>query len=274
MSEQQRPKILVAGAGGSIGSVVSRVLAKEYDVVGLVDSHKHQQKKEPGLALSWRPCEPFSRREVEEAITGCDYIIYLFHTRRRTARLDQAECKDMDLLIADNVARAAKRHGVKQIIYLGMLIQDRNVSLELLARTNEVIEALSFYGTPLTVLRAGLVVAPGGNAMRLMANIATRLPIVLMPQWADKPKQPIALPDVIRAIQFCLINEETKNNAYDIGGPQVLTFRDMLRGAADILKKRQIIFDVPFLPIRLYEWYLHLLDRKAHPVLIKLAIKY
>ena len=83
--------------------------------------------------------------------------------------------------------------GVKQIIYLGWLIQEGNVSLGLLERRNEVIEALSFYGTPLTVLRAGLVVAPGSNAVRLLANTATRLPIVLLPQWANKPKQPIAL---------------------------------------------------------------------------------
>jgi nucleoside-diphosphate-sugar epimerase len=264
----------VAGAGGSIGSVVSRVLARENEVVALVGSHEHLKEAEPGLSLSWRSCEPFSRRDVETAISDCDYIIYLFHTRSRTARLDQAECKDMDLLIADNIARAASRQGVKQIIYLGMLIQEDNVSLGLQERRNEVIEALSFYGTPLTVLRAGLVVSPGGNALRLLANIATRLPIVLIPQWANKPKQPIALQDVIRAIQFCLANKETQNNEYDIGGPQVLTFKDMLRDAADILKKKQIIIDVPFLPARLYGWYLRLLDRQAHPVLIKLAVKY
>ena len=274
MSERYQPKVVVAGAGGSIGSAVSRALAKEYEVVALVGSPEHLQETEPGLSLSWRSCEPFSRRDVETAISGCDYLIYLDHTRGRTARLDQAECRDMDLLIADNVARAASRQGVKQIIYLGGLIQEGNVSLGLLERRNEVIEALSFYGTPLTVLRAGLVVAPGGNALRLLANIATRLPIVLIPQWAYKPKQPIALPDVIRAIRFCLVNEETKNNDYGIGGPQVLTFREMLRNAADILKKKQIIIDVPFLPVRLYGWYMRLLDRQAHPALIKLAVKY
>jgi hypothetical protein len=117
-------------------------------------------------------------------------------------------------------------------------------------------------------------VAPGGNALRLLANIATRLPIVFIPQWANKPKQPIALPDVIRAIRFCLANAETKNNDYEIGGPQVLTFRDMLWDTADILNKKQIIVEVPFFPARLYSWYLRLLDRKAHHVLIKLAIKY
>jgi nucleoside-diphosphate-sugar epimerase len=273
LSEQHRPKVLVAGAGGSIGSVVSRALARKYEVVALVGSREQLQKSKKGLSLSWRFCEPFSRRDVETAITGCDYIIYLVNTRVPTARMDQAECKDMDLLIADNVARASSHQGVKQIIYLGWIIQEGNVSFELLERQNEVVEALSFYGTPLTVLRACLVIAPGSNTVRLLANTATRLPIVLVPQWANKRQQPIALIDVIRAIRFCLANDETKNNDYDIGGPQVLTYREMLQAAADVLKKKQIIINVPFLPARLYGWYLHLLDRHAHPALIKMAVK-
>jgi hypothetical protein len=189
--------------------------------------------------------------------------------------MDQAECADMDLLIADNVARAASRQGVKQIIYLGGILQEGNISLKHLERRNEVVEALSFYGTPVTVLRAGLVVAPGSSTVRLLANIATRLPIVLVPRWAsNKRKQPIALTDVIRAMRFCLANEETKNKDYDIGGPKVLTYRELLQAAADVLKKKQTIITVPFLPARLYGWYLRFLDRHAHPALIRLAVEY
>ena len=274
MLEHSRQKVAVVGAGGSIGTSLSQDLAKDHDVIALVGSQEHLQARQPSLSLSWRSCEPFSRRDVEKAISGCDYLIYLVHTRIPTARMDQAECEDMDLLIADNVARAARRQGVKQVIYLGGLIPEGNVSPGLLEKRNEVIEALSFYGTPLTVLRAGLVVAPGSNAVRLLANIATRLPIVLLPLWANKRKQPIALTDVIRAIRFCLANDETQNNSYDIGGPQILTFREMLQRAADVLKKKQNIIAIPFLPARLYGWYLRLLDRQAHPALIRLAVEY
>lgn len=274
MTEQHKPKVLVAGASGSIGSAVSRALARRYEVVALVGSSERLQESEPGLSLSWRACEPFSRRDVERAVTGCDYLIYLVHTRGPTARLDQAECEDMDLLIADNVARAASRQGVKQIIYLGGLIQEGNASSGLLERRNEVVEALSFYGTPLTVLRAGLVVAPGSNTVRLLANIATRLPIVLIPEWANKLQQPIALPDVIRALEFCLANSETKNNDYDIGGPKIVTCQDILKSAAEVLNKKQTIVTVPFLPVRLYGWYLRLLDRHAHPALIKRVVAF
>lgn len=273
MSAQDRPKVAVAGAGGSIGAAVSRNLAGDYDIIALVGSQDRVPETETGPYLSWRSCEPFSRHDVEVAIAGCDYIIYLVHTRVPTARLDQAECENMDLLIADNVARAASLKGIKQIIYLSSLVPKVNSSSEFLDRRNEVIEALSNYGTPLTVLRAGLVVAPGSNAVRLLANIATRLPIVLIPRWADKRRQPIAVIDVIRAIRFCLGNQETYGKDYDIGGPRVLTFRDMLQRAATYLKKKQIAINVPFFPTPLYAWYLHVLDRHAHPALIKLTVE-
>ena len=275
MIERHRPKVAVAGAGGSIGSAVCHDLARDYEVVALVGYRERLlQESDPGSSLSWRFCEPFSRQDVEDAIIGCEYIIYLVHTRIPTARQDQAENDDMDLLIADNVARAASRQGVKQVIYLGGLLPEDNVSPGILMRHNEVMDALSFYGTPLTVLRTGLVVAPGSSTVRLLAGIATRFPIVLMPPWANRRKQPIALHDVIRAIRFCLANDETRNNKYDIGGPLVLTFREMLQTAADVLKKKQTIINIPWLPVRLYEWYLRLLDLHAHPGLIKLAVEY
>ena len=273
MSAQHRPKVVIAGASGAIGAAVSRNLAGEYDIIALVGSQDRVPETETGLSLSWRSCEPFSRQDVEKAIADCDYIIYLVHTRVPTARLDQAESENMDLLIADNVARAASLKGIKQIIYLSSLIPKINISSEFLERRNEVIEALSNYGTPLTVLRAGLVVAPGSNAVRLLANIATRLPIVLIPRWADTLRQPIAVIDVIRAIRFCLGSQETFGKDYDIGGPLVLTFRDMLQKAATYLKKKHIAIKVPIFPARLYAWYLHLLDRHAHPALIKLTVE-
>jgi uncharacterized protein YbjT (DUF2867 family) len=273
MASQIRPKVVVAGAGGSIGSAVSHDLAKDYDIIALVGSRDRLQESEYGFSLSWRACEPFSRQDVQKAIAGCDYLIYLFHTRIPTARLDQAECENMDLLIADNFARAASLEGTKQIIYLSDLHPEGNKSSEFWARRKEITEALSIYGTPLTVLRAGLVVAPGSNTLQLLVNLATRLPVVFIPPWADNRHQPIAVVDVIRSIRNCLGRQETFGKDYDIGGPLVLTLRDLLRRIASVLKKKQIAFTVPFFPARLFAWYLRLLNRHAHPDLIKLAIK-
>ncbi len=273
MSAQNRPKIGVVGAGGAIGDAVCRDLAGEYDVVALVGAKERLPQTETNPSLAWRYCELFSRQVVEKAIAGCDVIIYLAHTRVPTARLDQTESENMDLLIADNVARAAHIRQIKQIIYLGSLLPQGPSSAEFVAQRNEVIEALSNYGTPLTVIRAGLVVAPGSNAVQLIAKMATRLPVVLMPHWADKRKQPIAVVDVIRAIRYCLGNPQTYGQDYDIGGPLVMTFRELLQKAAKSLKKKSRIITVPCFPGRLYKWYLRLLDRHAHPALIQLIVE-
>jgi len=268
-----RCKVLVAGAGGAIGTAVCRALAADHDVIALVGSDDRVEAAEPAPGIMWRACEPFSRREVEFATAGCDYIVYLVHTRVPTARLDQAACEDTDLLIADNVARASSRHAVKQIIYLGAFVPERDGSHQLVERRNEVAEALTFYGTPVTVLRAGLVVAPGSNMVTLLVSTATRVPVVLVPKWALTRKQPIALTDVIRAIRFCLGNPAVYGQGFDIGGPMVLDVRDMLRRAAEVVQKKQFVVTVPWFPRRLYEWYLRLLSQRAHPTLVRLAVE-
>ena len=273
MPGQNRPKVAVVGAGGSIGTAVCQNLAEQYNVVALVGSKERVPKTETSPFLSWRYCELFSRQDIEKSISDCDFIIYLVHTRLPTARLDQTESENMDLLIADNVSRAASLKGSKQIIYLGGFIPEGHISLEFAKRRNEVIEALSNYRTPLTVIRAGLVVAPGSNAIRLLANIATRWPVVLIPRWANKRKQPIAVTDVIRAIRYCLGKQEAYGKDYDIGGPLVLTYQDLLHRASNSLKKKHIVITLPFFPARLYAWYLRLLDRHAHPALIKLFVE-
>ena len=231
----------VAGASGSIGRSVCEALAKDYDVIALVGSGASMKEADSGHPFTWRYCEPFSRRDVEAAVAGCNYAVYLVHTRLPTARLVQAECEDMDLLIADNFARAASRNGVKQIVYLGGLVPEGNVSRGILEARSEVVEALAFHGTPVTSLRAGLVVSPGSNAVRLLANIASRLPWVLIPRWAITLKQPIALTDVIRAIHYCLGNQETYGEHYDIGGPVQLTFPEIIKRTGAVLKKNPAI---------------------------------
>ena len=269
----RRKSILVAGAGGAIGGAVCRELATDHDVVALVGSRLRAGAAETHPAIEWRACEAFSRRDVEAAMAGCDYVVYLVHTRLATARLDQAACEDMDLLIADNVARAARRHGVRQIVYLGGWVPAGGNGDRLSGRRREVMEALSFYGTPVTTLRAGLVVAPGSSTLRLLASVATRLPFVLVPQWAMTRKQPIAVGDLIRGMRYCLGNETTYDRQFEVGGPVSLGFPDLLRNAAEVLRKTPVIVAVPFFPRRLYAWYLRLLDRRAHTDLVRRVVE-
>jgi nucleoside-diphosphate-sugar epimerase len=271
-SPQHRTRILVAGAGGAIGAAVCDDLARDHDVIALVGSEFRMGTAEPRPWIEWRSCEPFSRPDVEAAMAGCEYVVYLVHTRVSTARLDQAACEDMDLLIADNVARAASRHGVRQIVHLGRLGPPAGAGRARRDRSGEIRDALGFYGTPVTTLRAGLVVAPGSSMLKLLAA-ATRPRVVLVPKWAAARRQPIAVGDVIRGMRFCLGNASTLGREFDVGGPATVDFRELLRQAARVLGRHPAIVTVPLFTRRLYLGYLRLLDRSSHPALLRLAVE-
>jgi uncharacterized protein YbjT (DUF2867 family) len=212
-------------------------------------------------------------REVELAVSGAEYLIYLVHNRGPSARLDQAGCRDMDVLIADNFARAAQKNGIKQILYFGFLIPQGNLPQEIIMTRKEVPQTLARLETPVTTLRAGLVVGPGGTGLRLLANCVTRSPVIFVPQWALSKRQPITLTDVIRALRFCLGNSETYGQNFDIGGPQVINFREMLQEAVDTLGKKRLVFTVPFCPEKLYRTLIRLINRDIHSDLIRIAIE-
>ncbi len=271
--EPRRARVLVAGAGGAIGVTVCRELSRVHDVVALVGSSARVAYTGSQSSLTWQSCELFSRSEVERAVAGCDYVVYLVHTRGPTARLDQAACEDMDLLIADNVARAAARHNVRQIVFLGGLTPRSDDDTKSVGRRGEVPDALAFYGTPVTTLRAGLVVAPGGSTVGLLANHAARLPVVLVPKWALNKRQPIAVTDVARGIAYCLGRETTFGREFTIGGPVVLGHLELLQNAAEMLGKTPTFVELPWFPQPLLERYLRLLDPGAHPALVKLAVE-
>ena len=115
-------RIAVIGASGSIGLAVCEALADDYEVVALTRFEPPVPASGEAPRIDWRQCDLFARTRVEADLAGCDVAIHLVHTRLPSARLDQAVCADMDLIIADNVARAAHRQGIEQIISLRGLL--------------------------------------------------------------------------------------------------------------------------------------------------------
>jgi uncharacterized protein YbjT (DUF2867 family) len=272
-TQEHRPRLVIAGAGGSIGAAVCRELARDYEIIALTRSEARSKLEESDIPVTWKFCDFFSMGSVETALAGAEYAIYLIHTRLPTARLDQAESEDMDLLLADNFARAASKNSVIQILYLGSLIPEGEITSPLIHSRYEIAEVLASHGTPVTTLRASLIVGPGSSIVNLLANMVRNAPFVLIPRWALTRKQPIALTDVLRAIRFCLGNRETFSSDYDIGGKTILNFKEIMEDAAEALGKKRIILTLPYMPRRLYFWWIRLLDRSTHPGLVRIIIE-
>ncbi|MFW5723478.1 MAG: NAD-dependent epimerase/dehydratase family protein [Halochromatium sp.] len=245
----RRARVAVAGASGFIGTALCPRLAERFEVVALTRSPA--RTKDPDGLIHWRQCDLFCARALSSALTDIDYAIYLVHSLAPSSRLTQARPRDMDLVLADHFARAAASNGLKQIVFVsGVMPEGFRVSPLLWSR-REVEMVLASRGTPVTALRASLVLGPGGTGPGLLLDLVRRLPVLLLPPAAGSATRPIALRDLVRAILHCLGQPERFRGAFDIGGAEALSYEAMLRETAAVLGLRRRVIKVPVLPVGL-----------------------
>ena len=241
MNELKTKTIVVAGASGFIGQAVGSSLGESCHLIGLSRRKKAQSS---GYAL-FRKADLFSLKDCEAALEGADYAIYLVHSMMPSARLVQGHFADLDLLCADNFARAAASKGVKQIVYLGGLLPPgEELSAHLQSRA-EVERALSATGVPVTTLRAGLIVGHSGSSFQMLVRLVKRLPVMLCPAWTNTRMQPIAVTDVVQAIQMVCGHASHFGKTYDLGCPDIVSYRALLKLTADILGKKRFFASIP-----------------------------
>jgi len=247
-------RVAVAGATGFVGRALVQLLSERHAVVALGRGVQEQpetaadEKPEPGVR--WRRCDLFSLYETERALEGVDVAYYLVHSMMPSSRLTQGHFEDLDLLLADNFGRAAGSAGVKRIVYLGGLVPEleeglpRGLSKHLASRL-EAERVLGGYGVPVTAVRAGLVVGRGGSSLDILVRLVGRLPAMVCPRWTGSLSQPIALDDVVLLLARCLDLEETTGRVCEVGGPDVLSYREMMRETARVMGKRRFMLPVP-----------------------------
>jgi uncharacterized protein YbjT (DUF2867 family) len=155
-------------------------------------------------------------------------------------------------------AGAAERAGVVQIVYLGGLGDDADqVSPHLRSRI-ETADALAGGAVPVTILRAAMIVGRGSAGFETIVSLVDRLPLMIAPRWVSMPTQPIALTDVVGYLAGAAGNADTLGRAFDLGGPDVLTYRDMIERIGALRGRRPCIVAAPVLSPRLSSYWLHL----------------
>ncbi|NKN32699.1 NAD(P)H-binding protein [Marichromatium bheemlicum] len=254
MSEQGRGRVAVAGASGFIGTAVCRALVARYEVVALTRSPARARLAASAPHLHWRRCDLFDVDAVSAGLRGCDYAVYLVHSNAPSSRLTQAAARDMDLILADNFARAAAACGVRQIVFVSALIPEGFEIAPLLWNRREVELTLAAHGTPVSALRAGLVVGPGGSGLGLLVDLVRRLPLLALPPEARAPTRPIALDDLVRAILLCLERPTDYRGVFDLGGPEWLSYTEMVSQCAEVMGVRRWVLTLPWLPLGLVSW--------------------
>ena len=186
------------------------------------------------------------------ACTDCDVAYYLVHS------LGDSDFQRRDAEAARSFAAAAADAGLRRVVYLGGLGDDEDeLSMHLRSR-REVEGLLGSTGVPVTTLRAGIIVGHGGISWELTRQLVEHLPVMITPRWVQTRTQPIAIADVVRYLLGVLDIDDSASHSFDIGGPEVLRYVDMLRRVAVIEGRRLVVLPVPLLSPRLSSRWLSL----------------
>lgn len=236
-------KTLIAGASGFIGQALLKKLQSDpqLSIVAL----SRQQPSVGHERLEWRQADIFSLKDIAQAMEGCDQVVYLVHSMLPSASLVQGTFYDLDLILADNFARAARQVGVKHVVYLGGLLpkEQNQLSWHLKSRL-EVEQCLQSAAPRVTVLRAGMVIGQGGSSFAILRRLVQRLPLMLCPSWTSTLSQPIDLDDLLKVLHSCLTDESVQGHVWDVGGPKVMTYQEMMGAMATSLGKKTRMISV------------------------------
>ena len=242
-TDTQKPTVVVAGASGFIGQALGPTLTRRFCTIGL---SRAERALGGGYALC-RQVDLFSYTAARRALEGADYAVYLVHSMLPAARLVQGHFRDLDLLCADNFARACAAAGVRHIVYVGGLVPEEGTLSEHLESRREIEDALGATGIPVTTLRAGMVVGPNGSSYQLLARLVRRLPAMVCPRWTRSRMQPVALVDVVEAVAQVLHDPPSEGRVFDLGSPEALSYQELMGLTARSFGLKRRFFSVPFL---------------------------
>lgn len=243
--------VLITGATGFIGKrLTSALLDQGYRVRCMV------RKDAAGIAAGAEivKADMLERASLAQALEGIDTAFYLVHSmgggRSDYVRRDREAAK--------NFVQAAEKAAVRRVIYLGGLGETGDGLSEHLKSRLEVADILRSGKFATTFLRAAVIIGAGGTSFEMVRGLVQRLPLMITPRWVSTRCQPIEVHDVIAYLAGCLANERTAGGTFDIGGPDILTYREMMEHLARLEGKRLWIVPVPVLTTKLSSYWVAL----------------
>jgi len=253
-------KILLTGATGYIGRrLLPSLLELGHEVVCCVrDSSRFNIEEYQNAKLSLVEVDLLDANSLVNIPTDIDVAYYLVHSMSSAGDFGSKESES-----ASNFIERLARTNAQQLIYLSGIVNESQLSKHLRSRL-DVEKILSGSRIPLTTLRAGIIVGSGSASFEIIRDLVEKLPVMVAPKWLNTRCQPIAIRNVISFLAGVLLKEYTFNQNFDIGGPDILTYREMLLQFADVRGLGRKIFVVPVMTPKLSSYWLYFVTSTSY----------
>lgn len=261
-------KILLTGATGYIGKRLLPLLLEEgHEVICCIRDKKRFNDEKyltPGLkVIEVNFLDPAEDIQLPEGIDAAYYLIHSMSSGERSF-------EELEKRSAETFREAAGKAKIKQVIYLSGIVNEETLSKHLISRKNvENILAEGSYS--LTTLRAGIIVGSGSASFEIIRDLVEKLPLMITPRWLNTRTQPIAIRNVVEYLAGVLLRGETYGQSFDIGGPDILTYKEMLLRFAEIRGLKRLIIVVPVMTPRLSSYWLYFVTAVSYSLAVNLV---
>lgn len=261
-------KILLTGANGYIGMrLLPQLLDMGHEVVCAVrDEARLSVDKETRSKIKVIEIDFLEEPKENVVPNDIDAAYFLIHSMSSSTQ----DFDEMEAKTAENFNKYVAKTLIEQVVYLSGIVNDDNLSKHLQSRKN--VEDILYQGKfKLTVLRAGIIVGSGSSSFEIIRDLCEKLPVMITPKWVLTKTQPIAIRDVITFLTGVLGNEKTYNDSFDIAGPNVLTYKEMLHKYAEVRGFKNWIWTVPVMTPKLSSYWLYFVTSTSYKLALNLV---
>ncbi|HEY9168887.1 MAG TPA: SDR family oxidoreductase [Lutibacter sp.] len=261
-------KILFTGTTGYIGKrLLPILLAEGHEVICCVrDKKRTDLSKFNGENLKVIELDFLDEKSLAIMPKDIDVAYYLIHSMS----VNTDDFDTLEEISANNFRNCIQSTKLKQVIYLSGIVNEQELSKHLSSRKN-VEDILASGAYNLTTLRAGIIVGSGSASFEIMRDLVEKLPIMITPKWLNTKSQPIAVRNVLEFLKGVILNEYTYNKNFDIGGPEVYTYKEMLLTFAEVRKLKRKIITLPLMTPKLSSYWLYFVTSTSYRLAINLV---
>ncbi|MEN2399310.1 SDR family oxidoreductase [Flavobacterium sp. MC2016-06] len=254
-------KILLTGATGYIGKRLLPLLIEQghYVVCCVRDKNRFYYPENYQKMIQVIEVDFLNQETLINIPVDIDAAYYLIHSMSGSA----SNYDELESLSANNFAAAINKTKAQQLIYLSGIVNDKSLSKHLSSR-KAVEDILNTSVVPVTTLRAGIIVGSGSASFEIIRDLVNKLPVMITPKWLNTRCQPIAINDVLEFLIKSLLNPLTYKQSFDIGGPDILTYKEMLLQFAKAKKLKRYIYTIPVMTPKLSSYWLYFVTSTSY----------